>query len=107
MTYGSMYLMIAPKGKGSFSIDSIDLTDVGGVELGFAWDKPTQFGYSFEIRLDDPDGKKVGEAALAPGTEGSKGAGGFSAAQLEITIEPVTDGKMHTCVFDKHCRECR
>ena len=95
MTYGSMFLMMTPKGKGSFSIDTVDLTDVAGVELGFAFDKPTQFGYSFEIRLDGLDGKKVGEATLAPGTEGVKGAGGFNAAQLNINMEPVTDGKMH------------
>ncbi|MBX3252622.1 MAG: ThuA domain-containing protein [Chitinophagaceae bacterium] len=66
--YKGMKVMIAPDNKpGWFSIDSIDLRGVTGAELRVDWeddeDSP-KTGYIFELRLDKPDGTKLGEAVL-------------------------------------------
>ena len=96
--YNGNALMIVPKGSGWFSIDSIDLAMINAASLMVAWQAPPASDYTFEIHLDSPDGKKLGEFNL-PGV--SKPAAtkdkNPKLGGLVITskLEPVTDGKMH------------
>lgn len=95
MTYGGRVLMMVPKDKASFSLDSIDLTGIGALELTVAGDKPPQYGYAFELYLDGPGGKKVGEGTLPAGAKFIKGPGGFGGTMITVNMEPVADGRMH------------
>jgi cytochrome c len=95
MTYNNMPLMIVPKGPGSFSLDSIDLSGIYAVELTAGWEKPPRFGYAFELRLDSPGGRKIGEAVLPGGLKDIKGPGGFGGTVIKLQMMPVTDGKLH------------
>ena len=95
VSYNNMLLLIAPKDKGSFSINDIDLTGIAAVEIMAAWDKSPQSGYTFELRLDSPDGKKVGAGTLPGGLKDVKGPGGFGGTAIQLDMEPVTDGKFH------------
>jgi hypothetical protein len=61
------FLLIVPKTTGSFSIDNIDLTGISSAELSFVWEKAPTSNYHFEIRLDSPNGTKIGEANLEAG----------------------------------------
>ena len=91
-------LMIVPKGSGWFSIDSIDLAMINTASLMVVWQAPPVSGYTFELHLDSPDGKKLGEFNL-PGMnkppvtkDKNPKMGGL---MITSKLEPVTDGKMH------------
>jgi cytochrome c len=86
---GNTY-MIVPKTTGWFSIDSIDLTGIKTAVISAGWQEGPEFGYAFELRLDSPDGKKLGEVTL-DGVKGQKNG----SKQLKLTLEPVADGKLH------------
>ncbi len=87
-------LMIVPKSQGSFSLDSLDLTGVKAAELLVGWQKPPQYGYTFSLHLDSPDGKKIGEAVLE-GENAPQETEGLGGKMLRLEMEPVTDGKRH------------
>lgn len=96
MSFNGNQLMIVPKGTGSFSLDSLDLTGISAAELMVGWQTPPQFGYTFELHLDAPDGKKIGEAVLeGKGSESAQSNEGFGGTMLKMNLEPVTDGKIH------------
>jgi hypothetical protein len=59
-----------------------------------AGDKPPQYGYTFELHLDSPDGKKIGEVAVNRGIKLIM-QGGFGSGMVSMNLEPVTDGKLH------------
>ncbi len=85
---GTRYLVV-PKGTGSFLIDSIDLTGISSVQLSFQSPQVLTYGYTFELRLDKPEGTKIGEALFAPVSSGKK------AATLTIPVGAAADGSMH------------
>lgn len=89
---GGNRLLITPKSIGSFSLDSIDLTGITSVELTLMWQAAPEFGYSFELHLDSPDGKKISEGVLN-GIPGIKA--GLGQAVVKMPIQPVNDGKFH------------
>ncbi len=93
-TNGSQVLN-TPRSIGSFSIDSLDLTGITGAQLSIGWKRPPMFGYSFEIHLDSPEGKKLGQGSLA-GTADAVSSTTAGEAMVNLTFEPVTDGKKHT-----------
>lgn len=93
-TFNGMQFMTVPREQGSFSIDSIDLTNIGAVEIAAGGQKPPTYGFAFELRLDSPTGTKIGEAKL-PGTAFKKAPTGFLGTLLPINVSPVTDGKLH------------
>ena len=68
-TYGNVFYLLAPKATGYFSMNDIDLTGITEAAILIGWDKAPINGYNFELRLDGPDGKIVGEAILKPGTK--------------------------------------
>jgi len=93
-----MSLLLIPKTPGSFVIDDIDLTGINGISIAAGWREASQFGYSFEIRLDDAGGKLLGSMALPAG--GAKGSETKPAGTiLKTKLEPVTDGKLHKLVI--------
>lgn len=91
--YNGFHMMIFPAALGWFSVDDIDLTGINSAVMAAGWQKAPEFGFSFELRLDSPEGKKIGESIL-PGGIVSKGPTGGTAIQFKI--EPVTDGKLHS-----------
>ena len=94
MAYNGMNLLIAPKTPGSFGLDSLDLTGVTGVTLVLGWQEPSKAGYDFELRLDSPDGTKLGEVTLK-GSQAASKPGAIGGTLLTIPVTPVTDGKLH------------
>ena len=91
--FGGMRFMIVPKTAGSFSLENIDLTGVTAAVLSAGWQKAPDFGFSFELRLDSPDGKKLGEGTTTDGIASKGPMGGIA---IQMKLEPVTDGKLHT-----------
>ena len=85
--------LIAPRPTGWFALEDVDLSGVSSATFMVNWQTAAEIGYTFEIRLDAPDGKKLGEVNL-PGKLPAKG--GFGGTVLQTNIEPVTDGKKHT-----------
>ncbi len=92
MAFGGMNLLLLPNAAGSFSLGSIDLTSVGAAEFMVGSQQPMAKGYTFEVRLDRVDGKKIGEASS---TSGKKIPGGMNAGMFTIDLESVTDGQPH------------
>jgi cytochrome c len=86
---GKRYL-IAPIGTGWFAIDSIDLMGIAGMDIRIGSLTPPQFGYTFEVRLDSPEGNKLGEFVISAG-------GGDTRQEKTFTVSwpPVTDGRFH------------
>lgn len=95
LDYGGFHLLLAPKSPGSFSLDELDLTGIGTIVLSMGWQAPPQFGYTFELHLDAPDGEKIGEAMLKGG-QVIPASTGVRFATLPINIKPMTDGKRHS-----------
>ena len=95
MRVQGMTLMIVPKPGGHFSMEKLDLTGVNGAALVIGWQEAPKMGYIFEVRLDSPDGKKIGEATLKGGPYPARPGGGFGGTMLNLALEPVTDGKLH------------
>lgn len=91
--FNGMHLMVTPKGEGWFRLDTLDLTGITSAEIALAWQKAPQTGYIFELRLDAPNGQKIGEARLNGGMPVA--AGNISGAKIKTTIQPVADGKFH------------
>jgi hypothetical protein len=85
-------LMVTPKGNGWFRLDSLDLTGITAAELLVGWQKAPEFGYIYELRLDKPDGQKIGEAVLKGGLPTS---GGTGRTAIRANLTPVSDGKFH------------
>jgi cytochrome c len=95
---GVNYLNV-PKTTGSFVVPEIDLTGVTKAVLGADWVKQPVAGYTFELRLDKADGKKIGEGSFTAVT-GTKADDGKHVNQaITIAIEPVTDGQPHSLVI--------
>lgn len=94
-SFGGRSFFMVPKTTASFSLDSIDLTNITGLVLTLATNASPQFGYSFELYLDSPNGKKIGEGTLPAGANFTKGQGGYGGTVANVSMSPVTDGKMH------------
>jgi len=91
--FGGMRFMVAPLSEGWFSIDNIDLTGITSAVLAAGWQTAPVQGFVFELRLDAPDGKKIGEGAIPGGLPTKGGMGGTA---IPMKLEPVTDGKLHS-----------
>ncbi len=94
LDFGGSRLLMTPKAAGSFSLDSLDLTGISTATIAMGWQFAPQFGYAFELRLDAPNGKKIGEAILkGSGSAAPKAV--IQTTSLVIPIQPVNDGKRH------------
>jgi glucose/arabinose dehydrogenase/cytochrome c551/c552 len=94
-SYNGAQFFMVPKEKASFSFDSIDLSGITGTIFRLVGTTPPKYGYVFELRLDSPEGKKIGEGILPAGTKFLGGQGGYGLATVTAVMEPVTDGKFH------------
>jgi cytochrome c len=91
--YNGTNLMLYPAVEGWFALDSIDLTSIKSANLVSGWQDAPEFGLDFEARLDAPDGKLIGKGGMPV----PKKTQNFGIAH--VTLEPVTDGKMHAVYF--------
>lgn len=94
-SFGGRQFFMVPKGKASFSLDSIDLSGITGAEFRLVAPAPPKYGYVFELRLDSPDGKKIGEGTLSAGAKFMAGQGGYGSTLVTAAMKPVTDSKFH------------
>lgn len=92
-SYNGTTFMVAPATEGWFALADIDLTGVHSANIIAGWQTPPRYGYDFEVRLDAPDGKSIGKGSLIP--PAGKAPGGMA----HISLEAVSDGKMHTLYF--------
>jgi glucose/arabinose dehydrogenase/cytochrome c551/c552 len=92
MTFGGNFLMMVPETRGSFSINDIDLTDIGIVSIIAGLQEPLSGEINFELRLNSPDGEQIGEAVYEPGGE-SQTPQGFLGYNLSFNISSSVDGE--------------
>jgi glucose/arabinose dehydrogenase/cytochrome c551/c552 len=92
MSFDGMTLMLIPKEQASFSIPGIDLTDVSMLQIVGGGQELSKKGFAVELRLDKPDGEKIGESVFKISIPGQ---GGFLAGVGIVPIKAVTDGKKH------------
>lgn len=85
MTDEEKVFMTVPEEQGSFSFDNIDLTDISGVRMVTAAQESVEDEYRFELRLDSPDGKKIGEAIRSGG--GQEAEEGMFVNAIAISID--------------------
>ena len=94
-TSGDVAFLTVPDNTGWFALENIDLSNIAQVELGVDFSKSPIAAYQFELHLDAPDGKKIGElnfpAIKAINTDNKK----HQQLTLKANIETVTDDKMH------------
>jgi cytochrome c len=95
INFNGMNYMIAPAAEGWFTLDNIDLSNIGSALIVAGWQQAPAYGFDFEIRLDDSAGKLIGTGSIvAPKEKLKPGAIGFGTAN--ISFDAVTDGKLHT-----------
>lgn len=93
MNFGGSQILMLPATEGWFGIENIDLTGVKLVNLSSGWQTAPKKGFTFEVRLDAPDGKLLGTGTM-PDPKPNQASG-----LIKVAIEPVTDGKFHTVYF--------
>ena len=91
--FNGMRFMITPAGDGWFSIDSVDLQGINAASVMVGYQEAPKFGFVFELRLDAPDGKKLGELVMNPPANAS--AKKVSMSMLQASLTPVSDGRLH------------
>ena len=94
INFNGLNYMIAPASEGWFTLDNIDLSGIGSVLIVAGWQQAPEYGFDFEIRLDDAAGKLLGSGNItAPKQKLKPGAIGFGTAN--ISLEAVADGNFH------------
>ena len=83
--------MVLPKQQAWFALDSIDLTGIGSLSMMAGWQTPPQYGYDFEVRLDEQNGKLLGTGSLLSPQNKKQQFG-----MVNVKLQPVTDGRYHT-----------
>lgn len=94
---GKTTYMVLPNSPGWFTIDSIDLTGIERASLTLAWQKYPAIACTFEIHIDAPDGKKIGDFSFN-GKANSSGENSVAqprSAILKSDLKQVSDGKLH------------
>ena len=91
--YNGMNLMIFPTTEGWFTKDSIDLTGINSLNIFSGWQTAPKAGYTFEVRLDAPDGTLLGKGTTPTPSKGQQ----FGVTH--VSLQPVTDGRFHTLYF--------
>jgi len=86
-------LMEVPGGQGSFGFENIDLTGISEVRLATVTREPVEEEYIFELRLDSPDGKIVGQVERSG--QGRQTQEGLFMHSLSIPLNHDFDGGSH------------
>jgi len=87
---GRSFLLFPASNEGWFSVDNIDLTDVASISLNSGWQGTPKSGFSFEARLDGPDGKVLGTGSMPAPEKGQQ------SGVVTLPIQMVSDGKFHS-----------
>lgn len=66
-------LFLLPPKDSWFAIDNLDLTGIGGAAMMVGWQHAPLSGLSFEIRLNSPDGPKIGSGNMSKPSENQQG----------------------------------
>lgn len=90
-----MNFVSVPVSGGFIGQDDIDLFGITAAALKIGWNKPTKFATTFEIHLDAPDGKKIAQVVLKPGSKGNIKLPIGEGTLLKFDI-PEVDKKLHT-----------
>jgi cytochrome c551/c552 len=91
--FNGINLAIMPQNGGWFELDNIDLTGVRSVNMTNFWQAPPSISINFEVRMDTPDGKLIGNGSMpVPAKDQKSGI-------THLVINPVTDGKLHKLYF--------
>jgi cytochrome c len=93
MKFNGRSIMLFPGATGSFGLDPVDLTAVRSITLTCGWQATPETGFTVEARLDAPDGKLLGTGTLPKLAKNQPGAA------VNIPVQPVEDGKMHSIYF--------
>ncbi len=91
IAFNGQNLLVVPKEPASFSVGTVDLTDIAAVMLPTASMAPLEEEVIFELRLDSADGTKIGEGTF---TQGPVGPAPPYASAVMIPITEATSG-MH------------
>jgi len=94
MAFGGQNLLMVPKEPGYFGLGKVDLTGIGSVLLPTASMAPVSEEVIFEIRLDSPDGIKVGESTFKQGPVDPSQAPPITGAVM-IPVNAPADGEIH------------
>jgi len=86
-------ILIFPPDEGWFAIDSIDLTGVRSLNVIAGWQTPPTKEFSFELRLDKPDGAILGQGKLPPPGKGQQ----YGVVNMPVT--GVADNNFHSLYF--------
>ncbi|HEX9509623.1 MAG TPA: PQQ-dependent sugar dehydrogenase [Puia sp.] len=92
--------------QGTIPVDSSDLSTIKEASLMVNWAKAPVGAYTFELRLDGPDGAKIGAFAfngdardtIAPPKQ-------YFNSLLSSKLEPVKDGKLHKLFIVSHAEK--
>jgi glucose/arabinose dehydrogenase/cytochrome c551/c552 len=87
-----------PQYTGWLAIEGIDLTDIRKLSLSLNWISLPVPAYAFELHLDSPEGRKVGELEFKGITGPARNPADqtWQEKNIEGTIEEVKDGELHT-----------
>jgi len=93
VSFGGNQFLIVPSDTASFSLNGIDLTNIGSIQLTAGSRDRLESGFTFEIRLGSPDGNIIGEARYVQ--DHANLGEGPSFQPVMINLEPVEDGERH------------
>ncbi|MEP6583299.1 MAG: ThuA domain-containing protein [Ginsengibacter sp.] len=88
LKYNGMTILLFPAAEGWLAIDSIDLSGVRSINIVNGWQAPPK-GLAFEVRMDAPDGKLLGNGSMPPPQKGQQ----FGV--VNVPVATITDGKFH------------
>ena len=90
-TAGGEKMLLTPALKGSFVVNSLDLTDVKSVHinLGHSGERTVNAAFNFEVYLDSPNGTPLGRARYDSFKDNEK------LISVPIPLNEVKDGKLH------------
>lgn len=88
--------------EGWFMLEGLDLTGLSNATIMAGWQLPPAFGYDFELRLDNPEGKIIGRGSLMPPFSKNQ-----MQAAIPIKIESIADGNLHNLYFVSKAKDAK
>lgn len=94
MNFSGMDLLILSGNKSTFAIDQVDLTDISSITFTNVAREKLKDSFVYELRLDSPEGTKVGEGTYSQSTSTvSNDQPSFEPFNVPVTNN--ADGKKH------------
>src|SRR5690606_29868340 len=84
VSFNGMDLLLVPKEESWFVLTDVDLTGVTVANITALWQSAPNFGLDFEMRLNAPDGKLIGNGSM-PTPKGGQ-TGGVVPIKLNAAI---------------------